>query len=135
MVQPLIAHRSLHPRGTVGTMQFPLVSGLWQRIVASDFSGISTLLKVQLSPPRDLGTGSCLAGSVHSWLQTRTMGTSGCLFLYPCIQRHCAVSPWTRDVGRSVQRWQSVLHSQDVCTPECSALFPTGLPLHLKCWD
>jgi len=69
--------RSLHPVGTVGTTQFLLGSHCGQRVFSSDFSGVSTLLRVQLSPPWGFGAGSCLAGSVSSWAQTRTVGTRG----------------------------------------------------------
>lgn len=85
-----------------------------QRVFSSDFLEVFTLLMFQLSPPRDLGAGSCLAGSVWSWAQTRTMGIGGCLFLYPSVRRHCALSPWTREVDRDVQRGQSVLWPWDV---------------------
>lgn len=89
----------------------------WQRVFSSDFSGVSTLLRVKLSPPQYVGAEICLVGLVPSWAQTRTAGTSGCLFLYPCVQRHCADSPWTTDVGQGVQRWHSVVQPQDLCTP------------------
>lgn len=31
-----------------------------QRVVSSEFSGVSELVRVQLSPPWDLGAGSCV---------------------------------------------------------------------------
>jgi len=46
-----------------------------QRVVSFDFSGVSSLLRVQLSPPQDLGAGSCLTHSVQFWAPTRTAGT------------------------------------------------------------
>jgi len=51
-----------------GTLQFPFGQGCgqwWPEVmVCPEVSGLSALLGVQLSPPRDLGAGSCWISSV-----------------------------------------------------------------------
>lgn len=100
-----------------------------QRVVSSDFLGVSTILRVQLRrhPSRVLCVWSSLTTSVQFQMETRTVGSHTWLLLYSAVQRHYAVSLWARnivDVGRSGNLSCSL---KIICTSGCSVLSPKGL--------
>lgn len=101
---------------------------MWAEVVSSDFSGVSALLRVHLSPTWDLGAGSCLAGSVQfsSWRRPERQ-VPAADFLFPVsigpMQFPCGPGMWA-EVGRHGSLSCGV---RMVCISECSALFPGDL--------
>jgi len=71
-----------------------------QRVVSSDFLGVSTIPRVQLShnPSRVLCVWSCLTSSIQFQMQTWTVGSHTWLLLYSDVQRHYAVSSRARNI-------------------------------------
>lgn len=83
----LPAPLSLCPEGMDGTRRFPLESGKWVKaVVSSQLSQLSELLRIQLSPPRYLGPGSCGTDSVQFRVTakaSRSLVLTAPIFLYP----------------------------------------------------
>lgn len=96
-VLPLTTPRSLCPEGTEGIRQVLMGLGMWAEVVvSSELSGLSALLRVQLSAPWDLGAGSCGTSSVHFWVQAETrrfLPLTAPIFQYPEGTRQGPLGP------------------------------------------